>query len=78
MVANCAAKRGLGRWGSVSVGSSGLASIRMRALRPLPITGAHGVGAECDTFMFMCVCAFVQQWQNDEGLAGHLQNASSD
>lgn len=47
---------GLGCWGSVSVGSSGLASIRMCALRPLPITAVHRVGAECDVFMFLCVC----------------------
>lgn len=57
---------GLGRWGSVSVGSSGLASIRRRALRPLPIAAAHGVGAECDTFMCFCVCGcgtMTRDWQ---------------
>lgn len=60
---------GLGCWGSVSVGSSGLASIRMRALRPLPITAAHRVGAECDAFMFcVCVClcsggTMMRDWQ---------------
>lgn len=61
-------KVGLGCWGSVSVGSSGLASIRMCALRPLPITAMHGVGAECDTFMFLCVCVcnggtMMRDWQ---------------
>jgi len=49
----------LGCWGSMSLGSSGLASIRMCALRPLPITPLHRVGAECDAF----VC--VKQWHND-------------
>lgn len=29
----------------MSEGSSGLTSIRIRALRPLPIAAAHGVGA---------------------------------
>ena len=47
---------GLGCWGSMSVGSSGLALIRMCALRPLPITAMHRVGAECDAFLFLCVC----------------------
>lgn len=66
---------GLGRRGSVSVGSSGLASIRRPALRPLPIAAAHGVGAECDTFMcFLCV----RLRHNDARLADHLQDASSD
>lgn len=67
-MANCAAS-GSGLWGSVSVVSSALASIRMCALRPLPITTLHGVGD-------VCVC--VKQWHNDEGLADHLQDASSD
>lgn len=50
MVANCAA-RGSGVLGSMSVGSSGLASIRMCALRPLPITTLHRV---------WCVYVFVR------------------
>lgn len=30
------------------------------------------------TRLCFCACVCVQQWHNDEGLADHLQNASSD
>lgn len=50
-------------WGSVSVGSSGLLSIRRRARRPLPITSPHRLGAESDVLM----CArgtMMKDWQS--------------
>lgn len=58
-----------GCWGSVSEGSSGLMSIRIRTLRPLPIAAAHGVGARRKAFYVVFVCARWHWWHNDARLA---------
>lgn len=67
---------GLGCWGTVSVGF--ICTGVDKDVYTLSFAYHYRAQGGSWVWCVMCVCLCVQQWHNDEGLAGHLQNASSD